>query len=229
MPVLLLTGGADMYTAAVRLLARIPGTTWSARVGTRPGPTSAGRRPTRRRRSRSCGTSRPRARPPSWPHPRRVIGLSARASSLDPAGDVSPGRTGAVKRQSTWQARDREASTTTASRMRLYAALHDDAPKREARGRLVVVQRVAIAADLGEQPDEVRPTTCLRSAPRRRGASDRRTHRRVARHPRRARPEIGPLFAGARGPVVPGRWPVGRCCEWSSAPPAKTPCGRCAG
>jgi hypothetical protein len=89
---------------------------------------------------------------------RLVTGLSARVPvTVASAVITSPGRTGARKRQTLEKdaARSGKLSATSAlSRPVVTLRLHDDAAESTApRHRVVVVDRVAVPGDLGEQLD----------------------------------------------------------------------------
>jgi len=97
------------------------------------------------------------------------MGLSSRTSLTSTLPVIeSPGRTGALKRQ--WTSRRRTRARQVLGDHGVqdgagHATLHDDlAESARPRGRVVVVQRVPVAADLGEQPDVPRATVRLRSA-----------------------------------------------------------------
>ena len=90
---------------------------------------------------------------------RRVIGLSSRASSTSTSAVISsPGRTGALKLQSVVQ-EDRAGAGEVLGDDGVQqaggdAALDDDPAEARSRGDgLVVVERVAVAGQLGEELD----------------------------------------------------------------------------
>ena len=118
-----------------------------------PGVRAARSRRARCRRGRPC-------RPGSLIVVRSfVIGLSSRTSSTSTSAVISsPGRTGARKLQSTCRKTlpgpGQVLGDDRVEQARRHAALDDDPAEARARGRLlVVVERVAVAGQLGEQLD----------------------------------------------------------------------------